>query len=291
MITSRSNFKFISIFVLAALFALTLGNMVVRADTTAGIPPFSQDWSNTGLVTTNDDWSGVPSIVGYRGDGLTVATGADPQTILAADDPGAVDVNANQTNPNTFTTGGVAEFEITDPTIALQGSGTADAPYIKIFLDTTGLNNVQISYDVRDIDGSTDNAILQVPLQYRIGSTGNFTNIPAGYIADATTGPSLATLVTPVDVTLPSAVNDQSHVELRIMTTNAVGNDERVGIDNISVTANNPPTGYNLSLSSVSEKTAIWNISWNTDSQRSKCRRYTYFCTYLIFFVCQYRRG
>jgi len=158
------------------------------------------------------------------------------------------------TNPNTFTTGGVAEFDgITNPTIALNGSGTADAPYIKIFLNTTGLNNIRISYDVRDLDGSTDNAISQVALHYRVGSSGNFTNVPGAYIADATTGPSLATLVTNVNVVLPSAVDNQSHVELRIMTTNAVGNDEWIGIDNISVTANYPPTNYTLSPNSVLE--------------------------------------
>ena len=38
---------------------------------------FSQDWSDTSLITTNDDWSGVPSIVGFRGDGL-VSTIYDP---------------------------------------------------------------------------------------------------------------------------------------------------------------------------------------------------------------------
>ena len=30
-------------------------------------PPFNQNWTNTGLITTNDDWSGVPGIVGYLG--------------------------------------------------------------------------------------------------------------------------------------------------------------------------------------------------------------------------------
>ncbi|MBK8425636.1 MAG: hypothetical protein IPL27_06455 [Lewinellaceae bacterium] len=33
--------------------------------------PFSQNWTNTGLITVNDDWSGVPGIQGRRGDGLT----------------------------------------------------------------------------------------------------------------------------------------------------------------------------------------------------------------------------
>jgi len=114
------------------------------------------------------------------------------------------------------------------------------------------MNNVRIAYDVRDLDGSTDDAKQQVALHYRVGSSGDFTNVPAAYIADAT-APGAATLVTPIDVALPSAVDDQSHVELRIMTTNAAGNDEWVGIDNISITANYPPIGVSLSSNSVLE--------------------------------------
>ena len=253
MISSRAKTKLIWIFVLVTLVALTLGSVPARANNTPDVLPFSQDWSNTGLIIADDNWSGVPSIIGYRGDGLTAATGVDPRTVLAGDDPGVMDVIANQTATGLIT-GGVAEFDgIANPTVALQGSGTARAPYIKIFLDTTNANQIQISYNVRDIDGSTDNAVQQVALQYRVGSSGNYTNIPGGYIADATTGPSLATLVTPVSLTLPAAVNGQSHVELRIITTDAVGFDEWVGIDDISITANYAPTGYTLSPSSVLE--------------------------------------
>ena len=198
--------------------------------------PFTQNWTNTGLITTNDNWSGVPGIVGFLGQDMTTTTGTDPQTLLGvsalAND---VDVIANQTNPN-ITNGGVAEFEITNPTIALQGSGTADAPHIIISVNTMCNSAIVVAYNVRDIDGTTDNAIQPVALQYRIGNTGPFTNVPAGFIADATTGPSVATLVTPVNVTLPAACNNQPEVQIRIITTNALGNDEWVGIDDISVT-------------------------------------------------------
>jgi hypothetical protein len=103
---------------LVALCSLTA--IAAIGDTTPQSLPFSQNWSNTGLITTSDDWSGVPGIIGYRGDGLTSATGVDPQTVLADGTGTPVDVNANMTSPNTFTTGGVSEFEITDPVVALQ---------------------------------------------------------------------------------------------------------------------------------------------------------------------------
>lgn len=196
---------------------------------------FTQDWSNTGLITTNDDWSGVNSIEGFRGDSLTGSTGTDPQTLLAADVPGVIDVIANQTTPSTNNSGGIAEFEITDPVVALQGSGTADAPYLKFYIDSTGCTNITVAYNIRDVDDAADNAIQQVALHYRTGASGDFTNVPAAFIADATTGPSLATLVTPISVTLPVNAENQPLLEIRIMTSNAADSDEWVGIDDINI--------------------------------------------------------
>lgn len=204
--------------------------------------PFSQDWSNTNLITTNDDWTNVPGILGYRGDDLAVTDGVDPQ-IIVAEGLTILDVNANQTNPNTFSTGGVTEFHIADPTVALAGSGTADAPFILIHVNTTNQFDVQICYNLRDIDGSTDNAIQRIALQYRIGESGDFTNLPAGYVPDATTGPSQATLVTPVSVTLPDATDNKPKIQLRIITTNANGNDEWVGVDDIRIGGNGDCSG------------------------------------------------
>lgn len=213
---------------------------------------FTQNWSNAGLITANDDWSGVQSVEGYLGQDITTATGVDPQTLLTTSTlPNDLDVIANQTNPNTLTSGGVAEFDgITNPTIALQGSGTADAPYVIFYLNTTGRQNIQISYNLRDIDGSADNAVQPVALQYRVGTTGNFTNVPAGFVADATNGPNDATLVTPVNVTLPAAVNNQAQVQVRVITSNAAGSDEWVGVDDVVISSSPIANSGSLQLSS-----------------------------------------
>jgi predicted extracellular nuclease len=215
---------------IAGLFA-----SAARADNVPQDLPFQQDWSNIGLITTSDDWSGVPGITGYRGDGLTGATGADPQTITADGSGTPVDVNANQTNPATFTTGGLTEFHLADPAIALTGSGTADAPFLLLSLNTTGHSGITVRYDLRDLDGSTDNAVQPVALQYRAGSSGDFINVPDAFVADAAEGPSLATKVTSVQATLPADADNQPVLQLRIITTNAVGNDEWVGVDNIMI--------------------------------------------------------
>ncbi|HVF95059.1 MAG TPA: endonuclease/exonuclease/phosphatase [Sphingomonas sp.] len=215
-----------------------------------------QDWSDPDLITTSDDWSRVPSIVGFRGDGLTGGTGTDPRTITGSGTP-VVDVNANQTNPNTFTTGGVAEFAIANPVVALTGSGTAAAPYLALYLDATGRQNVTVSFNLRDIDGSVDNAVQPVAVQYRLNDSAPWVNVPGGYVADATGGPSAASLVTAVSVTLPSDANNAATLQVRIMTTNAVGNDEWVGIDDIRVGsaggAGNVPGSLSIANASIVE--------------------------------------
>lgn len=232
----------------APLLALAIGLALftfddgLRADGTPQVLPFSQDWNNTALITTLNDWTPVPGIIGYRGDGLTTTTGVNPQSVLADGSATPVSVLVNQTTPNTNTTGAVAEFELTDPVVALQGSGTARAPHIVISIDTTGHSSIRVRYNLRDIDGAADNAVQPVALQYRVGSTGSYTNVPAAFVADATTGPSLATLVTPVDVILPAAVDNQPLVQLRIITTDAVGSDEWVGIDDLRINEEVLPT-------------------------------------------------
>ena len=218
--------------------ALTVVSGVVPsgADEVAQAPPFTQDWSNTALITADDQWSGVPGVMGYRGDDLTTTTGANPQAVLTDGSATPVDVSANQTNPSTFSTGGVAEFHLADPTVALNGSGTADAPHLVLSLATTGRSAIAVAYNLRDLDASADNAVQPVALHYRVGSSGPFTNVPAGHVADATSGPSTATLVTPVTAVLPAAADDHPLVQVRIITANAVGNDEWVGIDDLSIT-------------------------------------------------------
>lgn len=198
----------------------------------------SQGWTDAGIITANDDWSGVPSVIGYRGDGLVSAAGIDPQTVLADGTATPVDVNANRSEPNTYTTGGITEFDgIAKPTVALQGSTTARAPFLLIHLCSTGMMQVRVQYDLRDVDGSADNAVQPFALHYRIGATGDFANVPAAFVADASSGPNLATNVTHIDAVLPAEADDRSELQVRIITTDAAGSDEWIGVDNIRVSA------------------------------------------------------
>jgi hypothetical protein len=205
------------------------------ADSTPQPLPFAQAWSNVTLISADDDWADVPGGLGYRGDGLTAVAGTDPQTILADGTGTPLDVMANETNPASLFTGGVAEFELADPVVALQPSGAADAPHLVLTLDTRGYRDIDVSYRLRDLDASSDNAVQAVALQYRVGTTGQFTNVTAGYVADATTGPRLATRVTTASGRLPADASNRSVVQVRILAADAAGSDEWVGIDDIAV--------------------------------------------------------
>jgi len=202
---------------------------------TAQPVPFSQNWTSAGLITADDDWSGVPGIVGYRGDDLSTSIPADIQNLLADGSATPVDVNANRTDPTAEASGGVYEFDtLANPTIAMQGSGTSDIPHIVINLNTSGTTAINVAYNLRDLDTS-DIAVQPFALQYRVGNTGAYINLPAGFVADAS-GDGAATLVTPVSAALPAACDNQPLVQVRIMTTNVIGSDAMVGIDDINIT-------------------------------------------------------
>ncbi len=254
----------LTLFLVIGLINVGVGSVKVQANNTVQTLPFSQAWTNAGLITTNDDWATVPGIIGYLGDidaGSTAAV--DPRTLLADySSVSAVDVIANQTSPDTLTAGGVAEFDgISNPTIALQGSGTADAPHIIVYLNTTGQSSARFACNIRDVDGSADDAVQPVDVQYRVGSTGNFTSVPGGYIADATTA-GTATQVTPLNLTLPAAANNQALVQVRIITTNATGSDEWVGVDDINVTSGS--TGTPAAKSTYLDFTGNGRTDWTT---------------------------
>ncbi len=137
--------------------------------------PLSQNWSDPALFTANSDYSNIKNIVGYN-------TDVDADALS----PGMF---ANQLDPNTVSIGGVAEFDtLANPTVAIQGSGAAATPQLLFDLNTTGVAQANVAMNLRDIDGSADNADQFVSVEYRVGNTGNWSGLnPA---VDATEGPA-----------------------------------------------------------------------------------------------------
>lgn len=220
----------------------------------AGIqPPLAQSWSDTDLIRADDDWSGVPGIAAYRGDGLVAAPGTDPRDVVADGSGTPLDVAANRTDPAAIgLAAGVAEFELPNPVVALRGSATASAPHLVVALDTRDRSGIVLRLRLRDIDTVAD-AVQPIAVQYRVGGTGNYGNLRGGYVADATVSTIGTDSVnraaadevdTPVRVALPAAADNARLVEVRVLTADAPGRDEWVGVDDIEVTAATvrPPT-------------------------------------------------
>jgi hypothetical protein len=213
---------------------------------------FSITPATASVISANDNWSGFANVEGYFGQNLTATHGIDPQTILGTEFSGntlpntPVQVNANKGNPSAYNAGGLAEFDSgTYLAIGFQGNVQAN-PYLVFYVNSTGRSSVTISYEVKDIDGGSNNAVSPVALQYRVGSTGLFTNLPDGYIADATDGPNIAGRTTNKSVTLPAAAANKPQVQIRIITTNAANTsggstpDEWIGVNNVVVSSTAP---------------------------------------------------
>ena len=211
-------------------------------------------------ITTNDDWSAVASVEGYVGLNLTPTHGVNPQTIVGTEFAGNTlpntprNVAANKGNPSAFNAGGLAEFDGgTYLAIGFQGNVQAN-PYMVFYLNTMGRMNVLMNYAVQDIDSGSNNSVSQIALQYRVGDTGLFTNLPAGYVADATDG-GVAGRTTNVSVTLPANANNQPKVQVRIITTNAADPggsstpDEWIGVNNVVASSSVGPSAASVSLS------------------------------------------
>ena len=211
-------------------------------------------------ITTNDDWSGVASVEGYFGLNLTATHGIDPQTVLGTEFTNnalpvtaSTQVNANKGNPSAFNAGGITEFDSGDYlAIGFQGNIQAN-PYVVFYLNTTGRSNITLSYTVTDIDDGNNNAVSPLALQYRIGETGNFINVPGGFIADATDGPNLAGRNTLKNVALPADAANKPKVQVRLITTNAANAagastpDEWIGV-NAVVVSSQPPTAASVTV-------------------------------------------
>lgn len=237
---------------MTAILAVSGGRSVVANTNFFPVSPSNslfQDWSNVNLITFDDNWNNVPSIMGYRGDDANGAIGLNPETVLP-DYSSIIDVNANRSDPNTFATGGIAEFDgIANPVVALLGSDSADFPSLVLHINGTSCVDPAkfvVSFTGRDIESSSDDAVQQIAVQYRLGPTGNYTNIHSGYIFDATDG-GVAVRNSFINAELPDNAKGAPQIYVRILTANAAGNDEWVGIDNIRVSCS-VPTAAEVSL-------------------------------------------
>jgi predicted extracellular nuclease len=214
-------------------------------DDAAQTVPFFQGWTDTNQIDDFNIWDNVPGMVGYGEDVTFLETQRDPALITApAPDGSLPNVFPNRSIlENEVNMYGPIEFEFFNPTIGLRGSSSFKGPYIQVSLNTTGkINPLFLYFRVRDVDYLSSGIVGKLAVQYRIGNTGNFTNIPEGYVAEATSSvPFEATKVTAMVVPLPAAINDKALVQLRFITSDAEGTDQWIGIDDITIDEDLPP--------------------------------------------------
>jgi predicted extracellular nuclease len=199
-------------------FSLALGN-------------FSQNWT-TDNIAANNDWSAVPSIIGFASGDLPGSTAIDVQNFTADLTIQNVINNAS----TSLNTGGILDVRsgtslAGNPTIAFQGSNAQDVMGITVFLDATGRENIVVQALLREIeDAVADASIQQVAVQYRTSPSGTWTTVQ--FIADAS-----AAATTAINVMLPAAANNQSQLQVRFITGNAAGADEMIGVDDILISS------------------------------------------------------
>ncbi|KQV71561.1 hypothetical protein ASC64_06025 [Nocardioides sp. Root122] len=203
--------------------------------------PYTQDWSG---LTATSTWADFPGVEGFT-TGTTIAAGNLPNTT----DVGTLTAEGTLTSnlvirtgtaaPNGDSNGGVLAYpNVANKTVALSATGSVTTPLLAFHLDTTGRSGFSVDYDLQDLDSSADDQPTRVALQYRVGTSGAYTNVPSAYVSDATTAANTTVTSTHVSATLPSAVDGRPDVFLRVITLdNASGSNEHVGVDNITIAA------------------------------------------------------
>ncbi len=123
--------------------------------------------------------------------------------------------------------------------IGLLASGTNPAGAVVVAINTTGQSNISVSWLCRTIlnQASRDNSIA---LQYRIGTSGNFTNLGSGSTYSST-GKANGHASSIFTETLPSAAENQPVVQLRWIYWESVstsGSRDKIAVDDIAISGN-----------------------------------------------------
>ena len=220
------------------LLMLMMAGFVAGAQTnpTPQTLPYSQDFSSLAHSSTT-----YPS--GWQGWILSTSPGASFVTTAPTADRTLV---ANSTAATT--SGNVHNY---NGKVGFLNTGSSDLSLV-FAINTTGLNSIEVSYDAMTIrnpyDGGSNNRINEVILQYRVGTTGSFTNLTGTEYQNNTTTQTTS-VTTPQNlqnksITLPVACENQAEVQLRWASrqVSGLGSRPSFAFDNISVTGTSAVT-------------------------------------------------
>jgi hypothetical protein len=219
----RMKFFYSIVLLLVATFANA------QTNPTAQPVPYSQDFS--GLAA-----SGTAYPAGWQGWTITTAPASAFSTAAATADRALVASSTAAVN-----SGNVHNY---NGKIGFLNNGTLDLGLV-LAVNTTGSSNVSVGYDMMTIrnpyDGTSNTRINEAILQYRVGTTGSFTNITGTEYQNNTTLQTTAITtpqnVSPKTLTLPAACDNQAVVQLRWASRQVSGAGARpsFAVDNILV--------------------------------------------------------
>jgi hypothetical protein len=143
---------------------------------------------------------------------------------------------------------------------------------IVLALNTTGRESIRVTWIAGSLsvgDG-TPPRLFSLQLQYRIGTSGNFTDVPGGGYASGAVGSAQN-----FDVILPAPVNNQPVVQLRWVSyqtsTTGTGTRPELRLDEINVLSTVlPVTYFDITARYTPQKTM--SVNWATAAERNNAR-------------------
>lgn len=193
--------------------------------------PYGQDFSSLAHSSTTylSGWQGWQVTTTLSGSFNTSAPTAD-KTLTASSSASTTSGNVHNYNGK----------------IGCLNSGSSGDLSLVLSVNTSSKSNVQVKYDVMTIrnpyDGTSNTRINEVTLQYRVGTSGAFTTLTGIEYQNNTSLSNTSGSTTPQNsetktITLPSACDNQSEVQLRWISRQVSGAGSRpsFALDNISV--------------------------------------------------------
>jgi endonuclease/exonuclease/phosphatase family metal-dependent hydrolase len=238
--------SFFSLITTMGLLCMSQAQMLAQTNPSAASLPFTLNSQSSASLPTGVAVHKFSSIQTTRT--VAVATGDLP----------------NQGSSPSSTTGGW--YHLGTDGIGLLASGTNAAGSVVVAINTTGLTNINVSWICKTIknQASRDNSVA---LQYRIGTSGNFTNVGSTSTyssAGNADGHTSATLAE----TLPIAAENQAVVQVRWIYWESVstsGSRDKISIDNISITSTvatcNTPGGLTASGITTTDASLSWSAA------------------------------
>jgi YDG domain/Fibronectin type III domain len=120
--------------------------------------------------------------------------------------------------------------------VSVLNSGSNNLGAIALSLNTTGRTSILVTWTAADMT-SAAGRVNAVVLQYRVGTSGNFTDVASTTYTSS--GTSAAAAQTFSNIALPAAANNQSVVQLRWLyyAVSGTGSRDRIRIDDITVSS------------------------------------------------------